>query len=102
MDEGGRVLEFNRAAERTFGYAADEVVGVELSELIFPPDLRERYRRELEPRLSGEGAPDRGVELTAMCKDGSTLPVQLAVTRVIGSAPPIFAGLIRDLTDVRR
>src|SRR3954452_2872776 len=102
MDEGGRVIEFNRAAERTFGYAADEVIGAELSELIIPPDLRERYRREVEPWLSGEGAPDRRVELTAMHKDGSTLPVELAVTRVAGIDPPIFAGLIRDLTDVRR
>jgi PAS domain S-box-containing protein len=102
MDEGGRVVEFNRAAERTFGYAADEVIGAELSELIIPPDLRGRYRREVEPRLSGVGVPDRRVELTAMHKDGSTLPVELAVTRIAGIDPPIFAGLIRDLTDVRR
>jgi PAS domain S-box-containing protein len=102
MDEGGRVLEFNRAAERTFGYSADEVIGTELYELIIPPDLREGYRRELEPRLSGDGAPNRRVEMTAMRKDGSTLPVQLAVTRVAGIDPPIFAGHIRDLTDVRR
>jgi PAS domain S-box-containing protein len=102
MDEGGRVLECNHAAETTFGYAAGEVIGAELADLIIPPDLRERYRRELEPQLSGDGAPDRGVELTAMRKDGSTLPVQIAVTRVAGIDPPIFAGLIRDLTDVRR
>jgi PAS domain S-box-containing protein len=104
MDDRGRVLEFNRAAERTFGYRAEEAIGAELSALIVPPDLRERYRQELEPRFrANEGeTPGRPVELTAMRKDGSTLPVEVAVTRVPGIDPPIFAGYIRDVTDVKR
>jgi PAS domain S-box-containing protein len=102
IDDRGRVLEFNRAAETTFGYTADEAIGVELAELIAPPDLRDSYRRELEPRQRAEGMPDRRVELTAMRKDGSTLPVEVAVAPVPGIDPPIFAGYIRDVTDVKR
>jgi PAS domain S-box-containing protein len=104
MDDRGRVLEFNRAAERTFGYSAEEAIGVELSILIVPPDLRERYRQEVEPRFrANEGeTPGRPLELTAMRKDGSTLPVEVAVTRVPGIDPPIFAGYVRDVTDVKR
>jgi PAS domain-containing protein len=37
IDDGGRVLEFNAAAERTFGYRADDIVGLEMAELIVPP-----------------------------------------------------------------
>jgi len=42
------------------------------------------------------------VELTAMRKDGSTLPVEVAVAPVTGIDPPLFAGYIRDVTDAKR
>ena len=48
MDAAGLVVEVNRAAERTFGYTADEMVGRELAELIIPPSLREPHRRGVE------------------------------------------------------
>ena len=104
LDDRGLILEFNRAAERTFGHTADEAVGTELAELIAPPDLLGRYRRELEPRLhpGDEPTAHRPVELTAMRKDGSTFPVELAVAPVPGVAPPTFAGYIRDITDRKR
>ena len=102
IDDRGRVLEFNRAAEVTFGYTADEAIGSELADLIAPPDLRDEYRWELDPRPRDDGMPDRRVELTAMRKDGSTLPVEVAVRRVPGVEPPIYAGYISDVTDVKR
>lgn len=104
MDDRGRILEFNRAAERTFGYSAEEAIGAEFSELIAQPDDREKYRRDLEPRFRAGASevPDRRIELTAMRKDGSTLPVEVAVTRVPGLDPPVFAGYIRDISDVKR
>jgi PAS domain S-box-containing protein len=102
IDDRGRVLEFNRAAEATFGYTADEAIGSELADLIAPADLRDQYRWELDPRPSDDGMPDRRVELTAMRKDGSSLPVEVAVRRVPGVEPPIYAGYIRDVTDVKR
>src|SRR5687768_3355892 len=39
IDEDGRIVEFNAAAERTFGYRAGEVVGRDMAELIVPPEL---------------------------------------------------------------
>lgn len=104
IDERGRIVHFNRAAERAFGYAAEEAIGAELTELIAPPDQRERYARELGSRLiaSPEAAPERPVELVATRKDGSTLPVEVALARVPEVEPPIFAGYIRDVTDRKR
>jgi PAS domain S-box-containing protein len=104
LDERGRILQFNRAAEEAFGYAADEAIGVELVELIGPLELRERYRREIGSRLTGgaEASPDRPLELVAMRKDGSTFPVEAAVAPVPGVEPSIFAGYIRDVSDLRR
>jgi len=104
LDERGRILQFNRAAEQAFGYAADEAIGAELVELIGPPELRDRYRRELGSRLTAgaEAAPERPLELVAVRKDGSTFPVEVAVAPVPGVEPSIVAGYIRDVTDLQR
>ena len=37
------MVEFNPAAERTFGYTRDEALGRTMAELIVPPSLRERH-----------------------------------------------------------
>ncbi len=45
MDASGRIVQFNPAAERTFGYTASEAVGHQLADLIIPPDQRDAHRR---------------------------------------------------------
>jgi PAS domain S-box-containing protein len=103
IDGGGQVLEWNRAAERTFGYAAAEAVGRELAGLIVPPALRERHRAGMARYLAG--APpailDRRIEITACRADGAELPVELTVTRVAGEGSPVFVGYLRDITQRR-
>src|SRR6185436_1440230 len=47
FDHEGKILEFNSAARRVFGYSRDEVVGREVVEKIVPPALREELRRRL-------------------------------------------------------
>jgi PAS domain S-box-containing protein len=103
MDHDGRIVEFNPAAERVFGYSAAEAVGAELCELIVPPHLRERHRAGLARYLrTGESQIlDRRIELTGMRRDGSEFPVELTVTR-IGLDPPLFTGYIRDMTEQKR
>jgi PAS domain S-box-containing protein len=101
MDSSGTVIEFNEAAERLFGYRREEAVGRELAELIVPEDLRERHRAGLRRYLqTGHGKViDRRVELPGLAKDGTTIPVELTVTRIRGSEPPIFTGFLRDASD---
>src|SRR3954464_15315368 len=101
MDHRGRVLSVNRAAERTFGYAAEEMVGREVAELIVPPGLREAHREGLARHLArGGGGPvvGRRVELTAMRADGAEFPVELVVTRPPAHGAPVFYGYLRALT----
>jgi PAS domain S-box-containing protein len=104
MDADGTVLEFNPAAERTFGYAARDAVGREMAELIVPPSLRERHRRGLARYLSTEQARvlDRRVEITGMRADGSEFPVELTITRIDVDDGPMFTGSLRDITDRKR
>ncbi len=101
MDADGTVLEFNEAAERLFGFRREEAVGRELAELIVPEELRERHRAGLRRyRETGEGTViDNRVELSALRKDGAVIPVELTVTRIRGSEPPVFTGFLRDVSD---
>jgi PAS domain S-box-containing protein len=103
MDHEGRVVDFNPAAERTFGYTVDEAVGRDMAELIIPPELRERHRQGLARYLeTAEGAVlDRRIEITGMRADGSTFPVELTITRIVVPGPPKFTGYLRDITDRR-
>ncbi|HEX6584818.1 MAG TPA: SpoIIE family protein phosphatase [Thermoleophilaceae bacterium] len=99
IDHEGRVLEFNRAAERLFGYAEDAALGQELAELIVPPALRDRHRAGLRRYLAtGESEiVGQRVELTGLRADGEEFPVELAVNRIEEADPPMFTGMIRDI-----
>ena len=104
IDEDGRVLEFNPAAERTFGYPAGDAVGREMAELIVPPSLRERHRAGFA-RCVREGTGTmlgRRIEITGMRQDGSEFPVELTITRIEVPGAPRFTGFVRDITERRR
>jgi len=103
MDASGRVVDWNPAAVRTFGYTAGEAIGRELAELIVPRELRDRHRRGLAAHLQDGASHVLGkrVELVACRNDGSRLPVELIVTRTELPDGPLFTGYLRDLTALR-
>ena len=92
MDESGRIVQFNPAAERTFGYTAAEAVGTPLAELIVPADQLGSHRDGLARYLtSGQTAVlNRRLELSAVRKGGETFPVEVAIA-------PISLGRVRDV-----
>ena len=103
MDHRGRVVEFNPAAQRTFGYRADDAVGREMAELIVPPELRVAHRTGLA-RYLASGEPqvlDRRIEIEAIRADGTRFPVELTITRIDVPGPPTFTAHVRDITDRR-
>jgi PAS domain S-box-containing protein len=101
MDHEGRVVDFNPAAERCFGYRASEVLGRDMAQLIIPPELRERHRRGLARYMATEEPTilDRRIEITGMRADGALFPVELTITRVDVPGPALFAGYLRDITE---
>jgi PAS domain S-box-containing protein len=104
IDREGCITEFNPAAERTFGYRRDEVVGQELADVIIPPALRERHRQGFTRYLAtGEAhVLGRRIEMTAIRADGSEFPTELAITRIPSDGPPSFTGYLRDITERKR
>ncbi len=104
IDHEGKVVEFNPAAERTFGYRRADVLGREMAELIVPSPLRERHRRGLAHYLAtGEGPVlDKRLEMPALRADGTEFPVELAITRISAEGPPLFTAYLRDITERKR
>ena len=104
IDAQGRMLEFNSAAERMFGYARAGALGRPMADLIIPPSLRERHREGMARYLAtGQGRIfDKTLEMTAMRADGSEFPIELTVMRLPSDGPPIFTGFIHDVSDRER
>jgi PAS domain S-box-containing protein len=104
-DHTGKILEFNAAAERTFGYRHDEAVGRDLVGLILRPCDREKFREDLERDAAAclKKVLGRRVEVPARRSDGTEFPAELAVTAVpVEHGKPLFTAYIRDITERNR
>jgi diguanylate cyclase len=101
-DATGRIVSWNTAAERLLGYGADEVLGRPLTILI-PEELREAHERGLDRFLSSGEARilGRTVELEAVRADGTTFPIEMALSTWTSDEGRFFTGVIRDITERR-
>jgi len=101
-DEHGIIAEFNKAAERLFGYTSQEVVGRPINTLMPEPDRSahdgyvKRYLDTGEARIIGKGR-----DVLAQRSDGQVFPISLSVGEIKGGSPRRFIGLIRDLSAQR-
>jgi PAS domain S-box-containing protein len=103
INAAGIVESFNAAAERMFGFTADEVVGRNVSMLMPPPYEHEhdeylrRYLATGVRRIIGIGR-----EAIARRKDGSSFPIDLAVGEATIDGQSVFTGVVRDLTERKK
>jgi len=100
LDAKGRIGSVNQAAERMFGFNATELLGQDVCMLMPEPYRSEhgsfiqRYIATGEARVIGKAS-----EVVARHKNGSTFPIQLAVSEVPTDGELCFAGIIRDISD---
>ena len=104
MDVEGRITEWNRQAERTFGWSRDEALGRRMSDTIIPPSYREAHNDGLAHYLAtGEGPVlNQRLELEGRHRDGREFPVEFTVW-TLGSGPDLsFNALLHDISERRR
>ena len=101
IDVEGRIVEFNPAAEKTFGYTREQAIDHDMAELIVPPEQRDDHRNGLaryltsgEQRLLG-----KRIEIAAMRSDGAHFPAELAITEIDVGGERLFTAYLRDITE---
>jgi diguanylate cyclase (GGDEF)-like protein/PAS domain S-box-containing protein len=100
MGRDGEVTDWNTAAEQTFGWSRDEMLGRPLADRIVPPDQRDAHRLGLQRFLqTGEG-PVLGTrfEVNALHRDGREFPVELTIWTVGSGDTVSFSALVHDIT----
>ena len=99
IDAHGRVEAFNPAAERLFGYAADEVIGRNV-DMLMPSPYREEHDSYLARYLATGRAKIIGIgrEVQGRRKDGSTFPLHLSVGQITIDGERRFTGILHDLS----
>jgi PAS domain S-box-containing protein len=103
----GRIVLWNCAAERLFGYTRTQALGMPLHALV-PADLRDDHMRGLErftrAGTLGNEMRTQTVELPAVTSDGSQRWVELSLTPIdnVASFDRLVLALVRDVTERRR
>ncbi len=102
--KGGSVVTFwNKAAETTFGYSAEEMVGKELAKII-PVHLRELHKIGVERLLKKGIATYVGEtrEFEGLRKDGSVFPIEISLGAWSHKGETFFIAIVRDITERKR
>ncbi|MFH1861940.1 MAG: PAS domain S-box protein [bacterium] len=100
MDNDGKTIFWNKAAEQIFGYSEAEVLGKNLHQLVAPEDLLAVHLKAFADfQKSGRGAAiGKLIELSALRKDGTTFPVEITVSAVKIRNQWNAIAIVRDIT----
>jgi PAS domain S-box-containing protein len=97
FDDSRLITLFNAAAERTFGYPADEAIGRSVDELFRPPLDPVALRTE---RTTADAAARQ--ETVGLRSNGDEFPVEVAVSTLALAEGSVHTVIARDVTDRRR
>jgi PAS domain S-box-containing protein len=99
VDADGAVVALNPQAERMFGYAAHELLGRPIEELL-PKRFAEAHRAH-RTAYAANPAPrpmGNGLELWGRNKSGNTFPVEISLSPLQGGGRPLISASVRDVT----
>ena len=95
---------WNPGAEKMFGYTTEEIIGKELTQVIVPPQYREKMSQGLKKFLdTGTGfVVGKAVEFTALRKSGPEFPVEISISAVGAEGEWQAVAIVRDITAYKR
>jgi PAS domain S-box-containing protein len=100
IDTKSKILFVNRAAEKIFGYSADEMLGHEIT-MLMPDYLRHVHKAALS-RYTQTGRKHidwARIQLPGLHKDGHEIPVELSIAEHLEDGEKRFTGILRDVSE---
>ena len=103
IDTEGKLLSFNRAAQKIFGYSEEEIIGKNVS-MLMPSPYRDNHDGYLSHYLRTGQAHLIGAtrELQGQRKDGMHFPMEFAVTEVKYGGAHFFTAVLRDVSEQKQ
>ncbi len=101
IDADGAVSFWNPAAERLFGYSAEEAMGMDLHETVLPMRYDDNFRKGFSRSAETEAGAVAGktLEMTARKKDLAEFPVELSISGIRIKEQWHAVEIIRDITE---
>ncbi len=98
-DTEGTIRSFNTSAEKTFGYAASEIIGKNVN-MLMPSEFHETHTRFMSEQAGKTDNRIIGVsrEVFGQRKDGSRFPIEIALGKATIAGNLVYTGIIRDIT----
>ncbi|EGH72145.1 putative bifunctional diguanylate cyclase/phosphodiesterase [Pseudomonas syringae] len=98
-DSKNRIISWNNSAEIIFGHRSEDAMGKPL-DIIIPPEMRSRHHAGLSRVAAGGPASiiGKSINLTAVHRDGHTIPIELSLSQWTSAGEPQFGAIIRDIT----
>jgi len=100
INHQGFITGWNSHAEKLFGWPRADVLGRDLAEIIIPDRVRDQHRSGMRRYLESGVARvlNKRIEMSALHRDGTEFPVELAITPIGFGEELVFSGFIRDIT----
>ncbi|MDO8725788.1 MAG: PAS domain S-box protein [Candidatus Methanoperedens sp.] len=102
VDLENRIASWNRAAQNTFGWKEQEVIGEKLSKILVPQFGHAKMEKIIKTVISG--TPISGVDVVCPNKNGTTVNVSLSVSPLRDANQNLIglSGILRDITERKR
>jgi len=104
LDAEGLIVDWNQAAEATFGWDRKEAVGADAAELLVAPDLHGEFHAAFDQLASSDRPhPSREpIQLRALHRSGSELSIELVLSKVDVGGHWLMAAFLDDVTERNR
>lgn len=101
IDDQGKIINFNPAAEEIFGHKFEDISGKKLSDVIIPDRYREAHEKGMKHYLAtGEGPVlDNRIEIEGLHSNGEEIQIELAIREIEGASGKLFIGYARDISE---
>lgn len=104
IDQSGTLVDWNSAAERTFGWTRDEALGKRMQDLIIPEALRAGHAAGMQRFVeTGQSrVANRRIEIRALHRDGHEFDVELSIWPVKTASGYTFSAFLRDISERKK